>query len=87
MAAAGVLPVAANPSLQLFAGGTLLASNDDWESNANATQITASDFAPTDANEAALLVRLEPGAYTTVLTNGDGGTAIALVEVCEMGFE
>ncbi len=87
LAAAGVSPVASNPSLQLFAGGTLLAANDDWQSNANAAQITASHFAPTDANEAALLVRLEPGAYTTVLTNGDGATAIALVEVYEMGFE
>ncbi|MEO5717979.1 MAG: hypothetical protein ABIR29_05345 [Chthoniobacterales bacterium] len=85
LAAAGVSPVAANPSLQLFAGGTLLASNDDWGTNANAAQLTATHFAPTDPNEAALLVRLEPGAYTTILTNGDGATAIALVEVYEMG--
>ncbi|MEO7724658.1 MAG: hypothetical protein ABIU29_08235 [Chthoniobacterales bacterium] len=37
--------------------------------------------------EAALLVRLEPGAYTTVSTNGDGAMAIALIEVYEIGFE
>ena len=87
LTAAGVSPVVANPSLQLFSGGTLLASNDDWGTNANAAQIAASALAPANALESALLVRLEPGAYTTVVTSGDGSTAIALVEVYEMGFE
>ena len=87
LTAAGVSPVVANPSLQLFAGGTLLASNDDWGTNTNSAQIAVSGFAPANAVESALLVRLEPGAYTTVVTNGDGSTAIALVEVYEMGFE
>jgi hypothetical protein len=87
LTATGVSPVVANPSLQLFTGGTLLASNDDWGTNANAAEIAASLLAPTDALESALLVRLEPGAYTTVVSNGDGSTAIALVEVYELGFE
>ena len=87
LTAAGVSPVVANPSLQLFAGGTLLASNDDWGTNTNAARISISGLAPKDAMESALLVRLEPGAYTTVVTNGDGSTAIALVEVYELGFE
>ena len=87
LAAAGVSPAVANPSLQLFAGGTLLASNDDWATNANAAEITASGLAPTNSVESALLVRLEPGAYTTVVTSGDGSTAIGLVEVYELGFE
>ena len=67
----------ANPSLQLYAGGTLLASNDDWQTNANAAQLTASTLAPTNPLESALLVRLEPGPYTTVVTNSDGSMAIA----------
>ncbi|HEY3601107.1 MAG TPA: hypothetical protein VGK72_04060 [Chthoniobacterales bacterium] len=84
LTAAGVSPAAADPALQLFAGSTALAANDDWGTNANAAQITASGLAPQDAKEAALLVRLEPGQYTTVVTNNDGSTAIALVEVYEM---
>jgi hypothetical protein len=71
----------------LYSGGTLLALNDDWGTNANAAQITASLLAPTNPLESALLVRLEPGAYTTVVTNADGSTAIALVEVDELSFE
>ena len=87
LTAAGVSPAAADPALQLFAGSTALAANDDWGTNANAAQITASGLAPQDAKEAALLVRLEPGQYTTVVTNNDGSTAIALVEVYEMGAD
>jgi hypothetical protein len=87
LAAFGVTPVVANPSLQLFSGSTLLASNDDWGTNANVSDIAASLFAPQDPHESALLVRLEPGAYTTVVTNSDGSTAIALVEVYEMGLD
>ncbi|MFL6584563.1 MAG: hypothetical protein ACJ8KU_08605 [Chthoniobacterales bacterium] len=87
LAAAGVSPALANPSLQLFAGSTLLASNDDWKTNANAAQIVASTLAPTNDLESALLVRLEPGAYTTVVSGATDSAAIALVEVYEAGFE
>jgi hypothetical protein len=87
LAALGVSPVVANPSLKLYSGATVLASNDDWGTNANAADIAASFFAPKDALESALLVRLEPGAYTTVVSNSDGSTAIALVEVYEMGID
>ena len=87
LSAAGVSPVVANPSLQLYSGSTLLASNDDWGTNSNAAAIAASSLAPQNSLESALLVRLEPGAYTTVVSSSDGSTAIALVEVYEMGIE
>ncbi len=87
LTAAGVSPGVANPSLQLFAGGTLLASNDNWGTNANSAQISVNSLAPKSALESALLVRLEPGAYTTVVTNDDRSTAVALVEIYELGFE
>lgn len=87
LSAAGVSPVVANPSLQLYSGSTLLASNDDWGTNSNAAAIAASALAPQNSLESALLVRLEPGAYTTVVSSSDGSTAIALVEVYEMGIE
>jgi hypothetical protein len=87
MAALGVSPVVTNPSLQLFAGSTMLTSNDDWKTNANAAQIVASGLAPKDDLESALLVRLEPGAYTTVVRGTDATPAIALVEVYEAGTD
>jgi len=87
LAAFGVSPALANPSVQLFSGSTPLASNDDWKTNANAAQIVATGIPPTDDLESALLVRLEPGAYTTVVTGAGTSTGIALVEIYEIGSE
>jgi len=87
LAAAGVSPALANPAVTLYAGGNQLATNEDWKTNANVADITASGIAPTDDLESALLIRLEPGAYTTVV-NGVGGTSgIGLVEVYEIGSD
>jgi hypothetical protein len=87
LAAAGVSPALANPALTLFADGNQLAANDDWKSNANIADIMASGIAPTNDLEAALLIRLEPGAYTTVVSGAGGTTGIGLVEVYEVGSD
>jgi hypothetical protein len=87
LAAAGVSPALANPSIALYAGGTQLASNDDWKTNANVADIIASGIAPNDDLEAALLIRLEPGAYTTVVSGAGSTTGIGLVEVYEIGSD
>ena len=87
LTALGVSPVLADPKLQLFEDQTLLKQNDNWQTNDNAAQIIATGIPPTDPNEAAVLVRLEPGYYTTVVTGADGGTGIALVEVYEIDID
>ncbi len=88
LTAAGVSPVLANPALQLFTNQTVLAQNDDWRTNANATEIAASGLAPGNDLESALLVRLEPGVYTTVVTGSDPTTTgIALVEIYEVNHD
>jgi hypothetical protein len=83
----GVSPVLADPKLQLFEDQTLLRENDNWETNANKAQIIATGIPPTNPKEAAVLIRLEPGLYTTVVTGADGGTGIALVEVYEIDID
>ena len=84
LTASGVSPVLADPRLKLFQNNTLLAQNDNWQSNANANEIIATTIPPNDPKEAALLIRLEPGNYTTVVDGADNGTGIALVEVFEI---
>jgi len=86
-AAAGVSPELANPSIALFAGATQLASNDDWKTNANVADIMASGIAPNDDLASALLIRREPGDYTTVVSGAGGSTGIGLVEVYEIGSD
>lgn len=87
LTAAGVSPALANPTLTLYSAGTQLASNDDWKTNANTADITASGIAPTNDLESVLLIRLERGAYTTVVSSADGTTGIGLVEIYEVGSD
>jgi hypothetical protein len=87
LAAVGVSPALANPMLTLYTGGNQLASNDDWRTNANVADIIASGLAPGDDLESVLLIRLEPGAYTTVVSGAGGTTGIGLVEVYEVGSD
>lgn len=76
----------ANPTLQLVRAPeqTTIATNDDWQSAANAMQVAASGFAPQDSRESAILVTLATGPYTAIVTGSGGGTGIALVEVFEV---
>jgi hypothetical protein len=84
LTAAGVSPALADPQLRLFQNTTLLRQNDNWGSADNASEITSTTIPPTNAQEAAILIRLEPGNYTTVVDGVNNGTGIALVEVYEL---
>ncbi len=84
LAGFGVSPTLADPQLKLVQGQTVLAQNDNWQSNADAAETSVSGLAPRNSNEPAVLVRLEPGAYTPVITGANNATGIALVEVYEI---
>jgi hypothetical protein len=81
LAATGVPGTLADPVLQLFTGQTQIGSNDDWRSAANAAELQASGFAPADDRESAILVTLNPGAYTAIVSGKNGTTGVGIVEV------
>ena len=81
LAAAGITNFLANPSLQLFSGQTVIASNDDWGSAANAAIIQSTGFAPSDSRESAIRVTLNPGAYTAIVTGVGNTTGVGIIEV------
>ena len=56
-------------------------TNDDWGTDVNAGLLQASGFAPTDPRESALLVTLNPGAYTAIVSGAGGTSGVAIVEV------
>lgn len=87
LAAQGVTPVLADPTVSLFRESTVVAQNDNWQSGERAAAIEGIGIAPPDAKESALLVQLEPGAYTAVVSGAEGGTGIALVEFYEIERE
>ena len=79
----GISNALANPALQLVRSSdqVTLATNDNWGSAANAAQISASGFAPSNSLESAILITLNPGAYTAIVTGSGGVTGVGIVEV------
>ena len=71
----------ANPTLSLYSGQTVIASNDNWPESANAAQIRMAIGVPTNGLESAILITLQPGAYTAIVSGANGGTGLSLVEV------
>lgn len=88
LATFGIANPLQDPTLELNAsGGDLVASNDNWPGNSNAAEILASGLAPSNPNEAALLLSLAPGSYTAVLRGSGGSTGISLLEVYDLDAE
>ena len=81
LADAGVPGVLANPLLQLFAGASQIAVNDNWGDGPDAAAIQSAGFAPSHALESAIRVTLAPGAYTAIVTGAGGATGVGIIEV------
>lgn len=76
--------VLADPMLELHdSSGAIIATNDNWRTDQE-QEILASGLAPTNDNESAILMTLDPGAYTAIVSGANGGTGIALVEVYDL---
>jgi hypothetical protein len=61
----------------------LIRRNDDWQ-ELQQRQIEQTGFAPNDSRESAIVARLQPGAYTAVVSGKDGSRGTALVEVYDL---
>jgi hypothetical protein len=81
LAAYRVPGVLANPRLDLYLGQSIIYSNDNWGDADNAAAIQATGMAPADPLESAILVTLQPGAYTAIVRGADGGSGVGIVEV------
>jgi phospholipase/lecithinase/hemolysin len=73
----------ANPTLELYQGGTLILSNDNWKDTQEA-EIAATGIAPANELESALIATLVPGSYTVILRGQENGTGIGLVEAYDL---
>ena len=83
MIPAGVTDALPNPQVVLVNQATaqIIATNDNWGDATNASSITATGLAPTNALESAILITLQPGAYTAVVSGVGGQTGVGIVEV------
>ena len=82
LASYGVSGVLSDPTLTIYdSKGSVIASNDNWQDNANWIDVQKNGLSPPNALESALVLHLPAGAYTAVVRGANGGTGIALVEV------
>ena len=83
----------ANPTLELHNGaGTLIASNDNWQTTiiggiittSQVSDIINSGHAPGDGRQSAIIAELPSGNYTAIVRGVDNMTGVALVEVYDL---
>ncbi|MBL9186095.1 MAG: hypothetical protein JNK23_01320 [Opitutaceae bacterium] len=82
----GVPGALADPVLTVYAGSSVVASNDNWGGDAQVTAVGnalgAFGLAPATSRDAALYApALAPRDYTIQITGAGGGTGVALAEV------
>src|SRR6266550_1921243 len=75
--------VLADPTLNLHNSTSSIATNDDWQSASNSNQIPV-NLRPPDSRESAILITLQPGNYTVILSGKNGTTGVGLVEVYDI---
>ena len=78
----GLSDVLANPVLSVYDhSGTLVAINDDWQSDPQHFVVEANGLAPANPLESAVARSLAPGAYTVIVRGKDPTPGIGLVEL------
>jgi hypothetical protein len=76
-----------DPTLELHDGnGALIRVNDNWKDTQQA-DIQATNAAPPDDRESAILTDVSPGNYTVILAGKNGGTGNGLVEVYDVDIQ
>lgn len=90
LAVFGVAGVLADPRIALFAGSRMIASNDDWNPSGASSELAAgfgrvgAFGLPAGSKDAALMLTLEPGAYTLQVAGAGNSTGVALAEIYDM---
>jgi hypothetical protein len=81
LASQGVTGAMADPTLELHdSTGATIATNDNWQTNTQASEINSSGLAPSNPLESAILTTLQPGNYTAIVQGANNSTGIALIE-------
>ena len=88
LTAQGVTGALSDPFVYLVnqaAPTVIVGSNDNWESAEGISAIENNNlFRPGDSKDAAMILTLQPGAYTAIVQGINSATGVALVEVNEL---
>jgi hypothetical protein len=81
----GLSGVLSDPMLSLYdSSNTLIATNDNWQSDPHNADIQKNGFAPPDLLESATFQTLAPGAYTVIVSGVNSVQGIGLVELYDL---
>ena len=81
----GLSGVLADPVLSVYnSSGTLVATNDNWQSDPNHFIVESNGLAPSNLLESAAALSLVPGAYTVIVSGKDPTPGIGLVELYDL---
>lgn len=82
----GITGVLLDPTVQLVrqSDNVVIATNDDWGSVSNVSELIATGFAPSHGKESAIYMTLQPGAYTAVVSGVGETSGVGLVEIYEV---
>jgi hypothetical protein len=72
-----------DPTLELHDQNGIIAFNDNWKESQQ-SEIESTKLAPPDERESAIVLTLDPGAYTAVLRGKQNTTGVALVEIYDL---
>ena len=85
LAANGLANLLADPVLELRrADGSTIVTNDSWQNDTAAAELTSSGIAPANSKEAATIQTLAPGAYTAIVHGINSSSGIGLVELYDL---
>jgi len=80
----GVANPLADPVLELHGpGGFVTITNNNWR-DTQEQEIIATGVPPTSDLESAIVVTLDPGSYTAIVSGNENGTGVALVEIYDL---
>jgi hypothetical protein len=81
----GLSHVLRDPVLSVYnASRTLIATNDNWQSDPGHSEIEANGLAPDNLLDSATLQTLAPGAYTVIVRGKDSTPGTSLVELYDL---
>jgi hypothetical protein len=81
----GLSDVLTDPVLSVYSSSnTLIATNDNWQSDPNHFILEANGLAPANLLESATVQTLAPGAYTVIVTGKGADSGIGLVELYDL---
>jgi arylsulfate sulfotransferase len=81
----GLSGVLRDPVLRVYnSSRTLIATNDNWQSDPNHFVVESNGLTPANPSESATAQTLAPGAYTVIVTGKDATPGIGLVELYDL---